>query len=37
MPASQVGSYTNSSGVQESLTLHWNGTAWKKVTSPNGT
>jgi hypothetical protein len=32
-----AGSYTNSSGVQESLNLHWNGTAWKKATSPNGT
>ena len=31
-----VGSYVNSSGTRESLTLHWTGTAWKKVTSPNG-
>jgi hypothetical protein len=32
-----AGNYGNSSGVSESLILHWNGTAWKKVTSPNGT
>jgi hypothetical protein len=31
-----VGQYTNSSSVVESLILHWNGTAWKKVKSPNG-
>jgi hypothetical protein len=32
-----VGSYTSSTDVVESLILHWNGTAWKKVKSPNGT
>jgi hypothetical protein len=31
-----VGYYENSSGVDETLILHWNGTAWKKVKSPNG-
>jgi hypothetical protein len=31
-----VGAYNNSSGVNKSLILRWNGTAWKKVTSPNG-
>jgi hypothetical protein len=29
-----VGDYTNSSGVQESLILRWNGTVWKQVKSP---
>jgi len=28
-----VGYYTNSSGGTEPLLLHWNGTAWKKVTA----
>jgi membrane-anchored protein YejM (alkaline phosphatase superfamily) len=31
-----AGAYTSSSGVGEPLILHWNGTAWKKVKSPNG-
>jgi hypothetical protein len=31
-----VGYYTHSSGVGETLILHWNGTAWKTVKSPNG-
>jgi hypothetical protein len=31
-----AGSYDIASGVSESLILRWNGTAWKKVTSPNG-
>jgi hypothetical protein len=31
-----VGDSTNSSRAVETLTLHWTGTAWKIVTSPNG-
>ena len=31
-----AGSYTNNtSGVSDTLLLHWNGTAWKKVASPS--
>jgi hypothetical protein len=30
-----VGYYDNSSGVGDTLILHWNGTAWSKVKSPN--
>jgi hypothetical protein len=30
-----VGNYTNRTGVNQTLILHWNGTAWKKVPSPN--
>jgi len=29
-----AGYYTKSTGVAEPLILHWNGTAWKKVTTP---
>ena len=35
--ASAAGYYTNGSGATETLIMQWNGTAWKKVTSPNGT
>jgi hypothetical protein len=31
-----AGTY-NDSGVIKTLILRWNGTAWKKVASPNGT
>jgi hypothetical protein len=30
-----VGSYNNSSNVSQTLTLHWNGSAWKVVPSPD--
>ena len=30
-----VGNYVNSSGTDEALILHWDGTAWSIVTSPN--
>ncbi|HET9224070.1 MAG TPA: hypothetical protein VFO07_16270, partial [Roseiflexaceae bacterium] len=30
-----VGSYRDSNGDGKTLTLHWNGTNWQKVTSPN--
>ncbi len=30
-----VGEYFNSAGVIQTLTEHWNGTAWKQVPSPN--
>ncbi len=30
-----VGSFGSSSGETRSLILHWNGTAWKRVASPN--
>jgi hypothetical protein len=30
-----VGVYFNSANVAQTLTLHWNGTAWSQVTSPN--
>jgi hypothetical protein len=31
-----AGQYTNNTtGVDDTLALHWNGTAWKKVASPN--
>jgi hypothetical protein len=30
-----VGSYDNSSSDSQSLILHWNGTTWKKVPSPD--
>jgi hypothetical protein len=32
-----AGYYQNSSGTQVPLIMRWNGTAWKTVTSPNGT
>jgi hypothetical protein len=30
-----VGSFVNSSGLFQTLVLHWNGTAWKRVASPS--
>jgi len=30
-----VGVYWNTSGLSRSLILHWNGTAWSRVKSPN--
>ncbi len=30
-----VGDYRNSSGVAQTLTLHWNGATWSQVPSPN--
>jgi hypothetical protein len=30
-----VGVYWNTAGLSRSLILHWNGTAWSKVNSPN--
>src|SRR5215469_2725017 len=30
-----VGSYTNSNNVSQTLILHWNGSAWKLVPSPD--
>ena len=30
-----VGYYKNSNNVDQTLILHWNGTAWKQVPSPN--
>jgi hypothetical protein len=30
-----VGNYWNTSGLSRSLILHWNGTAWTQVKSPN--
>ena len=30
-----VGSFGNGSGATRSLIVHWNGTAWKRVKSPN--
>jgi hypothetical protein len=30
-----VGSYTDTTGASKTLILHWNGTAWSKVKSPN--
>jgi hypothetical protein len=32
-----AGRYDNSSGVSETLVLHWNGKAWKQVASPTPT
>ncbi len=30
-----VGNYWNTTGLSRSLILHWNGTAWSKINSPN--
>jgi hypothetical protein len=30
-----VGNYWNTSGLSRSLILHWNGTAWSRIKSPN--
>jgi len=30
-----VGDYRNASGVAQTLIVHWNGTAWKRVPSPD--
>jgi hypothetical protein len=30
-----VGYYVNSANVEQTLVLHWNGTSWKQVTSPD--
>jgi hypothetical protein len=30
-----AGRYWNTTGVARSLILHWNGTAWSKINSPN--
>ena len=30
-----VGNYWNTTGLSRSLILHWNGTAWSKIKSPN--
>jgi len=30
-----VGNYTNSNNVSQTLIVHWNGSAWKQVPSPN--
>ena len=30
-----VGNYTNSNNVSQTLILHWNGSAWTRVPSPN--